>query len=166
MSLCTLVYVSLSTRQVSDADLTTLLESCRANNRKLDVTGMLLYRDGFYMQALEGEEQVIDELYGTIRRDLRHSDILLVYKETISERTFPEWSMGFNTLNASHVESLEGFNDFLKNPNLDFFANQPNKAKKLLNNFRTRHPFADLQQINLADAEKALSSLLDADTNT
>lgn len=144
MSLCTLVYVSLAARPMTDADLSDLLATCRKNNRKKEITGLLLYRDGFFMQALEGEETVIDELYTHIRNDQRHSDVLLICKEAIAERSFAEWSMGFKALDQSQLQSLEGFTDFLDHPNPFFFIRNPGKAQSLLYAFRTRHPLTDL----------------------
>ncbi len=41
---------------VLDRGLGSLLETCRRNNTAAGVTGMLLYKDGNFMQVLEGEE--------------------------------------------------------------------------------------------------------------
>jgi Sensors of blue-light using FAD. len=46
-----LVYVSSATRPFSREDLRVLLETCRKNNAELGVTGMLLYKDGNFMQG-------------------------------------------------------------------------------------------------------------------
>ena len=56
MSLYCLVYISLAIRKMSDAELSELLATCRKNNRKLEVTGLLLYRDGFFIQALAEQQ--------------------------------------------------------------------------------------------------------------
>ncbi len=144
MSLYSLVYISLAVRKMSDAELSALLATCRKNNRELEVTGLLLYRDGFFIQALEGEKSVLDTLFDTIRRDQRHSDVLLIYREPIEERYFGEWSMGFKSFDYGLLSSLEGFSDFLTQPSPDFFVKNPGKAKSLLYTFRTRHPLAAL----------------------
>ncbi len=144
MSLHTLVYISLATKPMTDTDLTDLLASCRSKNRKLEVTGLLLYRDGFFMQALEGEENVLDTLFRTIKRDQRHSDVLLVYKEAVDERSFAEWSMGFKSFDRNLLMSLDGFDDFFTQPAPEFFLRHPGQAKSLLYTFRTRHPLTDL----------------------
>ncbi len=136
MSLCALVYVSLATKEMSDQDLQILLKFARVKNERLGITGLLLYRDGFFMQALEGEEETVDALFARIRQDTRHREVLLVYKETIKARSFPDWSMGFNKMGTQDLEKLEGFNEFLTQPAPDFFTGQPAKAKALLHNFR------------------------------
>ena len=43
-------------------------------------TSMLLYRDGFFMQAIEGEGDKVDYLFDKIAMDDRHEDIVVVYK--------------------------------------------------------------------------------------
>ena len=50
-----LVYVSAARKLFDEAELSALLTQCRANNARLGVTGVLLYADGNFMQALEGE---------------------------------------------------------------------------------------------------------------
>jgi Sensors of blue-light using FAD len=48
-----LVYVSSSVKPFCDNELLQLLERCRRNNDKLGITGMLLYKNGDFMQALD-----------------------------------------------------------------------------------------------------------------
>ena len=48
------VYVSSTTRPFSGEDLRVLLETCRKNIAELGVTGMLLYKDGNFMQPSKG----------------------------------------------------------------------------------------------------------------
>ncbi|MDD1617775.1 MAG: hypothetical protein CG439_2841 [Methylococcaceae bacterium NSP1-2] len=72
MSLHCLVYVSIATRKMSDNDLQTLLEKARKKNEGSAITGMLLYRDGFFAQVLEGELKDIEDLFAIISRDERH----------------------------------------------------------------------------------------------
>lgn len=43
----------------------------RANNEKLSVSGMLFYKDGNFMQVLEGEEAIVKDLYAQDRLRLR-----------------------------------------------------------------------------------------------
>ena len=85
MSLNCLVYVSLANQEMSDNHLQTMLQKAREKNERLSITGMLLYRDGFFMQALEGELADIESLYDTISKDPRHSDLILIYKKPTSK---------------------------------------------------------------------------------
>ncbi len=132
-----LIYVSVAAHTFSDDDLKVLLKKARTKNEKLNVTGMLLYRDGLFLQVLEGEEKALDELYGNvISKDVRHKKVWMIYKKPVEKRSFQNWTMGFNKIEGKQIENLEGFTDFLECPTLDFFNNSPNKAEELLNCFK------------------------------
>ncbi|MEL6406516.1 MAG: BLUF domain-containing protein, partial [Chloroflexota bacterium] len=62
MALNVIVYVSYASHTMSESELVEILDTARENNQRLNVTGMLLYRDGFFIQALEGEQAVIEPL--------------------------------------------------------------------------------------------------------
>jgi len=38
------------------------------------------------------------------------------YKKPIEERSFADWSMGFNVVNKEKIADIKGFSDFLENP--------------------------------------------------
>jgi hypothetical protein len=68
------------------------------------VTGILVYGGGVFMQAIEGGRQAVSDLYGTISRDARHKDVVLLHYEEIVERRFGGWTMGLvdvSRVNAS-----------------------------------------------------------------
>ncbi|MGO9672679.1 MAG: BLUF domain-containing protein [Methylocella sp.] len=136
MSLSCLVYVGLANTEMSDQDLKALLKIAREENKQLGITGLLLYRDGFFFQALEGEEDKIDELFAKIRRDPRLHGVTPIYKKPIKERSFPDWSMGFSHMPDSALEHAEGFSTFLENPSAEYFTKNPSYAQALLENFR------------------------------
>jgi hypothetical protein len=141
MPMITLVYVSFATNPMPDDELHDLLKIARENNKALDVTGMLLYRDGFFIQALEGEQDTVTSLYEKIKTDPRHRNVLQVYRQNIKKRSFEEWSMGFNKLESGSLEELEGYTDFLKHPSTNFFAQHPGHARTLLDMFRNKSYF-------------------------
>ena len=136
MPLHCLVYVSLANKEMSDQDLKGLLKAARNKNEKLNVTGLLLYRDGFFIQALEGEEGTIDALFDRISKDSRHRDVTTVYKKPIKQRAFPDWTMGFSRMDDAVLEKIDGYSDFLQNPTPGFFKATPSYAQALLENFK------------------------------
>ena len=141
MSITTLVYVSFSAEKMTDQELKDILAVSRENNSKLGITGMLLYRDGFFIQVLEGEKEVVNQLYEKISEDERHANILKVYQETSKARSFEDWSMGFNKIEDVDLQNLEGFTDFLNKPQMNFFTKEPNRARTLLNMFKNKTYF-------------------------
>jgi hypothetical protein len=131
------VYASSAVRPFSNEELIELLEKSRAKNHELNVTGMLLYKDGNFMQVLEGEESVVLALMAVIARDPRHRGLLRLTRGYTDDRQFPTWSMGFRNLDSPEVRSLEGFTEFL---NTDLtgaeFTADPGRAQRLLLTFK------------------------------
>jgi Sensors of blue-light using FAD len=50
-----IVYASSASEAFTGPELQVLLDQARQKNAKFAVTGMLLYKDGNFMQVLEGE---------------------------------------------------------------------------------------------------------------
>ncbi len=105
-----LVYFSYATEPFDKDDLVELLTKSRINNKAIGVTGMLLYKDGDFMQVLEGEKTVVLQLLEKIKQDKRHSGIIVVLEEEVDESVFSEWSMGFRNMEDASLEGLEGYN--------------------------------------------------------
>jgi len=141
MGLISLVYVSFESHPLSNNELRDILTTARDTNRKINVTGMLLYRDGFFIQVLEGEEATVRPLYEKIAKDPRHKNVLTVYVNEVVNRTFSSWSMGFNKITEDDVKGMEGFTDFLAQPTAEFFTENPSRAAGLLEQFKQRTYF-------------------------
>jgi len=132
-----LVYVSSAAGQFSKTELIDLLEKSRKNNAALNVTGILLYRDGNIMQVLEGEEETVWSLFGKIERDPRHSGVLILTKGRTEQRQFPDWSMAFRDLDSPEVRELPGYSEFMNTSLTDpEFQSNPGRVHKLLATFR------------------------------
>jgi len=132
-----LTYVSSATRLFSEQELIQLLKESRARNTHWDISGMLLYKDGNFMQVFEGPDEAVRQLYDNITKDPRHRDVILLREEAIDERQFPDWSMGFRNLADADLRDVPGYSDFLNEP-LDSpsFQASPTRAQKLLLMFR------------------------------
>ena len=102
--LLSLIYESAATGQLTETDLIEILGQARASNSAFGVTGMLLSENGWFLQALEGPELVVNNLMAAIRADPRHSHIRLLAHETIQERRFPDWAMAHGHI--GEVEAL------------------------------------------------------------
>lgn len=108
-----LIYVSTATQEMSKEDLIFLLEQSRNRNERQNVTGMLVYGGGCFLQVLEGEESDVDEIYTAIENDKRNTDNILIEKEPIEERAFPDWSMAFKQLTRKDKATIKGYSEFL-----------------------------------------------------
>ena len=136
-SLFQLAYVSSAIRPFSDAELEELLEKSRRNNKATGVTGMLLYKDGNFMQFLEGSKQAVMASMTKIKADPRHRGVIVLIQDSQGKRDFAEWSMGFKKIDSS-VERAPGHSDFLDAPLTgEEFVSDPTRSLQLLRSFRT-----------------------------
>lgn len=70
-----------------------IFTTARRNNKRLGVTGALVISEDSFVQALEGDESVVRDLYTTIAQDERHDEVNVLEEKTIDERTFGRWAM-------------------------------------------------------------------------
>jgi len=108
-----LTYMSTATERFSDEQLRDLLEDSRNRNHAVGMTGMLLYVGGHFIQTLEGPADVVDATYGRIAQDSRHRSVFTALRDEVETRTFPDWSMGFESLSPEEASALPGYNDYL-----------------------------------------------------
>jgi hypothetical protein len=134
-----LIYVSSAAYLFSTCELLELLKTCRANNGPKDITGLLLYKEGNFMQVLEGRQETVQLLHAKIARDPRHRGMLTLWQGPIATRQFSGWSMGFRDLASPEIQALPGFNNFLEVPLTGAeFASSPSRVQTLLRVFKTR----------------------------
>jgi uncharacterized protein YaaQ len=132
-----IVYVSSAVRPFSSSELVELLSKAHERNTKIGITGMLLYKDGNFMQVIEGEEAAVRTLNAKIQQDPRHRGMITLLQGPLAERQFPDWSMGFKDLNAIDVRSNPGYTEFLNCPLTEAeFSKDPSRCKKLLMTFK------------------------------
>jgi hypothetical protein len=132
-----LIYVSTSVKLLNADELLDILRVSRDNNEKYDLTGMLLYKGGNFMQVLEGPEDQVMSLYESIKKDPRHKDVATLSKEQIQVRQFPKWEMAFQNLDSSEIQSEPGYSQFLHDEfTADIYRENPLRAYIMLLTFR------------------------------
>lgn len=131
-----LVYVSSATSLLPQSELLSILEKSRCNNENFGITGMLLYSNGTIIQALEGNEAAVKNLYKKISLDSRHKDVIVIVEGEHNEREFGNWSMAFYNLSEIDTKSIVGFSDFLENPSAREVWSEPTVCQRLLIAFR------------------------------
>jgi len=130
------IYGSSETYQMTQEDLLTILGTSRKNNKTKDITGMLLYNDGNFLQVLEGEKDVVEPLMAVISEDNRHDNVTIYYQHDIPEREFGSWEMAFLRLAGRDIQNAEGFTDFVSLKQLrDTFSQEPSRAKIFMSAF-------------------------------
>lgn len=107
--LLTLMYSSTAVATFDEAELSSLLAQSRAANERNGLTGMLLFRENRFFQTLEGTPEAVHEVMDRIRADERHSDVRVLNEESIVERRFSDWTMGYVALPAPREALPQGF---------------------------------------------------------
>lgn len=132
-----LVYVSSATALFSLSDLLALLEQSRQRNAEVHVTGMLLYREGNFMQVLEGRPDAVAATHARIQADPRHRGLITLRNAAVAARSFPHWSMAYRNLELGVSDEIPGYSDFL-NQQWELSARnvQADAARKLVDLFR------------------------------
>ena len=92
-TLSSLLYISLAPPSADEQTLQRILATSRRRNAALGISGALLKYAGYYLQGLEGERQMVHELYERIRLDARHFDARVAAAETVAARQFSGWAM-------------------------------------------------------------------------
>ncbi len=105
MKLMQLIYVS-DLVDHNESVLAAILESAVHHNQQNGITGMLLYAEGSFIQVLEGDAPAVLETYGRVCQDRRHSNVTQLVLQSVAERQFSKWSMGYKRLRAQDVQSF------------------------------------------------------------
>jgi hypothetical protein len=117
-----IVYKSIETAPFNHTKLKKLLVQSRLRNAEHDVSGMLIYDHGAFLQLLEGEIGAVKDILVRIERDPRHKHLtVLLTDENIPERAFGKWSMGYAD-GRDAMSILRGFINLphgLSTPDLD-----------------------------------------------
>jgi hypothetical protein len=107
-SLIQVIYVGGGEPGLREYEIATLLKQARIANRKHNVSGLLLYIGGYFLQSFEGEPRMIDVVCSTLFRDKPRMWVKRIVQEPIVERQFPEWTMGFATIDSGEAGQLLG----------------------------------------------------------
>jgi Sensors of blue-light using FAD len=89
-----LLYVSKAVNNDANSHTEAILASSRAHNVSNGITGILCYGGGLFLQVIEGGRAQVNELYNALVQDKRHTDVVLLHYEEITQRRFSGWTMG------------------------------------------------------------------------
>lgn len=104
-----LAYSSRAQTEFDDESLLELADNAAAKNETLGISGYLYYREGLFVQYLEGPQQAVEDLMDKIAADPRHEVITVVPIPSCPDRIFPHWYMRFlgSDLPLSNAPTLE-----------------------------------------------------------
>ncbi len=98
--LCQLVYISriTSTGLSSPSTLNDISETSVERNQIDNITGILCYGNGYFLQCVEGSEQALTNLKNRLLIDDRHKELKVLDFSEITKRRFASWSLRSITL--------------------------------------------------------------------
>src|ERR1700685_4028232 len=159
-SLISLIYASRSTEYFQEHEIPELLQQIRIANAKQEITGMLLYVCGSFLQVLEGQPETVDAVFSRILEDKRNTQLRSIARESIPERAFEGWTMMHKTLDPIEAGELIGETDYFKSPTW-LTQLDPSRAKKLLAaaslRWQMEHRSGKYRTLGGRNAEQALA---------
>ena len=90
-----IVYVSTASETLDENEIKQILTSTEECNNKNNITGLLLFSEGNFFQVIEGDKQVIMELFENIKEDDRHHNILQIFGKDIHKEAYDGYTSDF-----------------------------------------------------------------------
>ena len=125
-----LLYVSTAAQGLAQNDLDDIVGGAVARNASLEVTGSLYYNGRNFMQLLEGPAPAVHDLMDSIRRDPRHSGVVMIKELTGSPSVFAAWNMRIVRCRPTPQECRADVAN-------DLPAELDDELRKLMTNFAT-----------------------------
>lgn len=105
-----IVYISSADQEfLQDAagNIDDIIEVAITENSERNVTGILIYRGGIFLQLLEGNKEDVYFTLGRITTDPRHGRIKTLLKQDSDQRLFSTWSMALRKLTDDEMPAIE-----------------------------------------------------------
>jgi hypothetical protein len=142
-----LLYASKAVDSVSQEELLKSLSQSKTDNPLIGITGVLCSSALIFLQCSEGGRMEVNALYNLIAVDPRHSDVVILSYEEISERRFANWSMGLVKLEQVNPSLLLKDSE---TATLDLYGVSGRTSIALLHELMTRAPI--IGQTNLSSS--------------
>ena len=104
-----LIYSSKESECTTELELKQIMEQSEKNNKRQNITGLLIYFHGTFIQMLEGTEKDVFETFGRIENDPRHEQIIKLLSGETDKRHFPNWKMALQVVNEETFKRIESY---------------------------------------------------------
>ncbi|QED36595.1 BLUF domain-containing protein [Antarcticibacterium arcticum] len=132
-------YVSTASYFIEPSEVVEILDHTEVRNNEFGVKGLLVYSDGNFFEVLEGEEQMIRELFETIKNDPIHNNIIPIFEKYVVKELFKDASdeNGFISQNTQFQKiRIENFKECIK----DLDSGTRNVVNSILAQFGKNSP--------------------------
>jgi hypothetical protein len=126
-----LVYASRAVGTIDDGLIQSILASSELHNPEHGITGLLCTHPGedVFLQVIEGARRAVNDLYGAIVRDPRHTEVTLLHYAEVQDRRFASWKMGSVDLKKVNLTTILRYSE---RPVLNPFSMSGDAALALL----------------------------------
>lgn len=87
--------MSVATGGLGPKDLEAIAATSRIRNRRAGLTGFLIHQGGRFHGVLEGPQRALFSRMEAIAIDPRHHGLVVIREDSIVNRRFQNWSVGF-----------------------------------------------------------------------
>jgi hypothetical protein len=107
-----LTYISSARRDVGKDDVEKILSASRRNNARDRITGLLVHDGRRFLQALEGDAELVERCFARISQDDRHRAVVRLSQREVTVRGFGDWAMAYHAAGvagdkASMIEAVD-----------------------------------------------------------
>ncbi len=88
-----ILYTSRATPDFDSGEVFRIIETSARNNPTRGVTGFLAFAHDSFVQLVEGPAGALDDLLEELHGDPRHQGLVILERNTIVGRSFPNWRM-------------------------------------------------------------------------
>jgi len=99
-----LIYISSATQMLTEAEFMEVSRHALDQNNEPAITGTLIYKDGSFMGVLEGEQEIVAQIYENISHDPRHTLVSIIQEGPIAAREYDKWVIGYSNSQGGECE--------------------------------------------------------------
>ncbi len=89
-----ITYISSYSEELTSEDIEEIGRVSVANNKRDNLTGVLICLRGNFYQIIEGDSKLLSDCFNRIQQDPRHSNIFILnIEKNIEERQYGQWNM-------------------------------------------------------------------------
>jgi len=82
------------------------VEELSIRNSHKGLTGVLIFSKGEFYQILEGEKEILKELFDVVRDDTRHGNVYVIWEGDIEKRGFYNWGLDPSQMSIYGLDTI------------------------------------------------------------
>ena len=87
------IYQSNAQPHFTSMDVELMLMKAKQKNKKINVTGCIVYANNKFIQLIQGPKKAIIDLYEEIKADQRHYNVTTLLEQATDHKIWSDWSM-------------------------------------------------------------------------